>query len=340
MYVDRREAIDFASTKQKDDPKALDLLKTAMKDRFPGLRVYTVQKLNLENDSVKNGVESFLADLARNDQKSLVRAAAIEALGKYKKETYKQLFLESINDSSYSVAGNALVALASIDSTSAHREAIVLSAQPARGTLSDAINSSLFHYSVESEFNILASYFDDLPTWNDKFKAAPDFADFLKRVNNISDFRKGIDMIASLRESLPAQEGKLYLSFINGMFLNGIATDKQLSGLTEQAEYVISKLPTTKDRIPFEVPMETTLKYPGEYNYLTLNIKIIFKEGKTLNFVFPDDPPVELIPVSKNKFVLKFMEDQSIEFICNERDEVTGLLLIYPGGQINATKKK
>jgi hypothetical protein len=64
------------------------------------------------------------------------------------------------------------------------------------------------------------------------------------------------------------------------------------------------------------------------------------KEGKIFNFVFPDEPPVELIPVSKNEFTLKFMEDQTREFICNEKDEVTAIQLLYPGGQINAVKKK
>jgi hypothetical protein len=34
------------------------------------------------------------------------------------------------------------------------------------------------------------------------------------------------------------------------------------------------------------------------------------------------------------------MEDQSIEFIYNEKDEVTAIQLIYPGGQLNAAKKK
>jgi aminopeptidase N len=340
LYVDRREAIDFAATKQNDDPKALDLLKSALKDRFPGLRVYTIQKLNIENESVKNGVESLLADMAKNDPKSLVRAEAIKALGKCKKEKYKELYLKSINDSSYSIAGNALLALDAIDSAAALKQAIVLSAQPAKGTLSKAINNALFKYSGESEFDMLAARFENLPSWKDKYDAAPDFANFLKRVNNTSDFRKGIDMIASLRDSLPEQDGKLYLSFINGWILNSLATAKQSSGMTEQADYVTSKLPVAKERITFEVPMETLLKYPGEYNYLTLTINIILKEGKILNFILEGQPAVELIPVSKNKFVLKFMEDQSIEFIYNEKDEVTAIQLIYPGGQLNAAKKK
>ncbi len=34
------------------------------------------------------------------------------------------------------------------------------------------------------------------------------------------------------------------------------------------------------------------------------------------------------------------MDDQSIEFICNEKDEVTELVLTFTDGQIKAIKKK
>jgi hypothetical protein len=299
-----------------------------------------MQKLDIENESVRKAVEPLLVDLAKNDPKSLVRAAAIETLGKYKKETYKELFLKSVNDSSYSVAGNALIALGTIDSVEALNQAKILSAQVTRGVLSNAINKSLYQYSGENEFDKLAARFDNLPSWDSKYTVVYYYANFLKRVKNTSDFRKGIDMIVSFRDSIPEQKGNVYLSFINGMILNGIATAKKSSGILEQADYVTSKLPASKERMTFEVPIETLQKYPGEYYYQSLNIKIILKEGKTLNFIIADQPAVELIPISKNKFTLKFMEDQTMEFICNEKGEVTAIQLIYPGGQINAAKKK
>ncbi len=61
LYLDRREAIDFAARSQAEDPKALDLMKTALKDKYFGLRLYTMQRLNLINDSVKKSVEPLLA---------------------------------------------------------------------------------------------------------------------------------------------------------------------------------------------------------------------------------------------------------------------------------------
>ena len=119
LYLDRREAIDFAARKQGEDPKAANLLFTALKDKYAGLRVYAMQRLNLRKDSIKLAVEPLLADMAKNDKSTSVRAGAIQALGNYKKDSYKELFLKSIDDSSYSVAGNSLIALGLIDSVSA-----------------------------------------------------------------------------------------------------------------------------------------------------------------------------------------------------------------------------
>jgi hypothetical protein len=52
---------------------------------------------------------------AAKESKTLVRADAIEALRKYKKDISGELFLKSINDSSYSIAGNVLFAPGSKD---------------------------------------------------------------------------------------------------------------------------------------------------------------------------------------------------------------------------------
>ncbi len=47
LYLDRREAIMYAAGKQNEDPKALDLLKTAMTDKYKGLRIFAIRNLNI-----------------------------------------------------------------------------------------------------------------------------------------------------------------------------------------------------------------------------------------------------------------------------------------------------
>jgi aminopeptidase N len=122
LYLDRREAIDFCAQDQ-DDPKALDLLKAALHDRFFKLRGYALGKLDLKKESVKSALEPLIEGLASHEPDHTVRAKAIELLGKYKKSEYKPLFLKDLHDSSYTVAGCALEALDAIDSAAAYTAA-------------------------------------------------------------------------------------------------------------------------------------------------------------------------------------------------------------------------
>jgi hypothetical protein len=49
---------------------------------------------------------------------------------------------------------------------------------------------------------------------------------------------------------------------------------------------------------------------------------------------------MELTPLSKAKFALKYMEGYSVEFTSNEKDEVSEMLLTSPDGQVKSPKKK
>ena len=55
-YVDRKEAIDYCA-KNQDDPKALALLKTAMKDKYFPLRAFTIGELDIKKSTVKKEAE-------------------------------------------------------------------------------------------------------------------------------------------------------------------------------------------------------------------------------------------------------------------------------------------
>jgi aminopeptidase N len=101
-YVDRREAIEFASKNQKE-PKAQELLKLALKDKYHGLRNYTLAVIDMTNEEFKKSIEPILADLAKNDKKSTVRASAMGRLGSYKKPEYTEMFKAATKDSSYTV---------------------------------------------------------------------------------------------------------------------------------------------------------------------------------------------------------------------------------------------
>ena len=240
-YVDRREAIDAAAKKQ-DEPAAVELLKTALKDPYYGLRSYTLSKLDLKKENVKQAVESILTDLAKNDQKSTVRAAAISKLGEYKNPQYASLFKSAISDSSYSVSGNALLALAKIDSASAFAESKRLAQEPAKGKLADAITATLIKYGDESAGDIVLSNFEKMPLSQAKFESLQSLVEFLIKAKNTGTVKRGIDDLAKFRDDIP-ESFKDQTSPVINMMLKNILKKKEEAGLKDQADYIRTKLP-------------------------------------------------------------------------------------------------
>ncbi|MHA4812109.1 M1 family aminopeptidase [Flavitalea flava] len=240
-YVDRREAIDFAARNQ-DDPKAVDLLKAGLKDRFYKLRTFTLSKLDLKKEAVKTAVEPLLADLAAHDPNRVVKARAIDLLNEYNKSEYKALYIKAAGDSSYTVAGAALDGLSKIDSAAALTLAKKLVKEPAKGRLVAAISAVLIKYGDESSFDVISDNFAGMPVNQEKFQFLKPFMDLLSKVKNTDRVKKGVDLIVKFREAIPQAYRTQTDGFINGG-LNGVAAKKTADGLTEQADYIKSKLP-------------------------------------------------------------------------------------------------
>jgi aminopeptidase N len=241
-YLDRREAIDFASKKQ-DDPKAVEFLKMAAKDKFDGLRAFTISKLDMKKENIKKEFELIFLDLAKNDPKRLIKALAITKLGQYKNPQYESLFKAAVNDSSYTVSGNALEALYMVDSAAALMEAKRLSSQPTKGNLSSAITSVIIKSGDESSSEAILSSFEKMPLSQAKFNLLQSLSQFLGSAKTTSTVKRGIDDIVSFRDAIPESFKSQTDPFINGVILKGLATKKKEAGLQDQADYIISKLP-------------------------------------------------------------------------------------------------
>ena len=241
-YLDRREAIDAVAKKQ-DDPKAVEFLKMALKDKYKGLRSLAISKLDLKKENVKNAVEPVLLDLAKNDPVRTVKAAAIAKLGQYKKPEYAALFKSAVNDSSYTVSGNALQALSEVDSMTALSEAKRLSAQPVKGTLSSAITSVIIKSGDESSAEVILAGFEKMPLSQAKFQMLGALSDFLGKTKNMQFVKRGVDDIVAFRDAIPESFRSQTDPTINGVILKGLAAKKKEAGLQDQADYIISKLP-------------------------------------------------------------------------------------------------
>ncbi len=249
-YVDRREAIDFAS-KKLDDPKAVELLKTALTDKYPGLRNFAISKADLKKDAVKNNVESVLANLAKTDKKSTVRAAAIQKLGEYKKPEYAGLFKSAVNDSSYTVAGNALTALSKVDPAASAAIVKQLADKPMKGVLQEVVMNEVLKSGDESIADKIIGDFSKMPMSQGKFQSLNGISTYLSAIKNTEKIKWGVDEIVKFRDAVPENFRNQTDPFINGVVLKGILTKKDKeakdnagnTSLQELVNYIKSKLP-------------------------------------------------------------------------------------------------
>ena len=248
-YLDRLEAIQFVA-KNQDDPKALELIKTALKDKFHGLRNTTLYSLDLENEKVKQAVEPILADLAKNDKKSTVRANAISQLSGYKKAAYVPLFKSAAADSSYSVSGSALNALLEVDKDAAMAIAKELDKKPAKGILKNSLQGAKAASGDESLEEEIIGEFIKMPVSQQKFNALGTLGIYLGALKNNEKVKAAVDEIIKFREAIPSQYRVQTDPYINET-LQGIAMKKEEAlkadagnnALKELVDYIKSKIP-------------------------------------------------------------------------------------------------
>lgn len=233
-FLDRKEAVDFAS--ESDDPQAFEFLKSAVKDKYAGIRSYTLMKLDWRQARVRTEMEPILAELSANDPKSTVRATAMSVLGSYGSEKYRDLFAKNLTDSSYAIAGAALDGLMMIDSSAAISEAKKMAQGKMKGKLMEAVTRVLMISGDPAVVDKLITTFDKMPFSQSKFNLVQPFTQMLMKVDDDGNFRKGVDMIIAFRDQIPADYG--LAPYINNL-LNAVAASKQNK---DQVEYIRSKV--------------------------------------------------------------------------------------------------
>ncbi len=90
------------------------VLRDALDDPFWKFRQMAVNALEDYEGQKIHQIEEKLVQIARNDDKSLVRADATHMLFTHFGDNYTHLFEEALNDSSYMVVGTAIYALSSV----------------------------------------------------------------------------------------------------------------------------------------------------------------------------------------------------------------------------------
>ena len=80
-------------------------------------------------------------------------------------------------------------------------------------------------------------------------------------------------------------------------------------------------------------------KYEGEYELSGTTVKVYTKGESTLYVFVPGQPEYELVPNEKDKFALKVMTGYFVQFVTNDKGDVTDVTFIQPNGSFKAKRK-
>jgi aminopeptidase N len=115
LYLDRYEAISKLAEKAKDSLAAQTLV-SALSDKFWGIRLDAIDGLKEIRPGYEKEIMEKLKVLAQKDEKSTVRAVAIDYLsGHYKDAELETIYKNGINDRSYYVQSSSLGAIAKLN---------------------------------------------------------------------------------------------------------------------------------------------------------------------------------------------------------------------------------
>lgn len=136
------------------------------------------------------------------------------------------------------------------------------------------------------------------------------------------------------------EDDKGFIDTTGMSFLAQFSTN--LSGYIESVSFNLE--PTVKPivftRAAKNVSKASLQTYAGEYEISGITIKIYTKDANGLYMLVPWQPEYTMVPIDTDKFTVKTLSGYSIEFIRNEKKEITGINLIQPNGTFKATKKK
>lgn len=195
-YLDRKEALDFFAKKNMPE------IAKGLYDKYSGLRTYSIQKISGTPYKSDKVVLEEMERIAKSDFSKKTRAAAIKFLSKNGDASNKAIFEQAVNDSSYSVAGAGLSALAAFDPDHAYTLAKKLNVD-SKGALREAINSLLYSQGKEEDFDLLSKSYNDMGFSFEKLGSTSKFAEYLSKLNNFNNIKKGIDDIITFYNAVP-----------------------------------------------------------------------------------------------------------------------------------------
>ena len=240
-FMDRNEALNEAAQNLKNT-EAQQLMQDAMKDSFYVIRAKAIHSFNPA--SINEKIEKLIYQMAAKDPSNEVREEAIKTLGDLHKEIYQKDFIVWTKDSSYTIAGAALMALDGIDSLDSKSIATNFSKLPIKNRLNGAVTEILTKYGDESVFDFIADKYEALNIQsNEKFYMTPAFSQLLIKTNDEKKFKRGIDLIVAFREAIPINYHPQTDPYFNTKILGEVLKAKKQKGQQNLVDIVSANLP-------------------------------------------------------------------------------------------------
>ena len=155
-YLDRKEALEYFADNK------LSNLSIGLNDKYHGLRLFTLQKIDQAKGYTVPAVLSVIEQIADKDPDKLVQAKALEILVKQNDKKYEPLFTKYVNDSSYSVSGAALDGLSKLEPAQAYSLAKKYG-KDAKGKLGNVVANIVMKNATEDDFNIILENYKNSP---------------------------------------------------------------------------------------------------------------------------------------------------------------------------------
>ena len=109
-FANRVGAIAYAS-KNPTNTISQQILAKALADPDADLAATAIQGVDLSNPAVRKSTEKTILTLAEKSEASVIRASAIQKLGKTKDKKYKNIILNGVTDKSYQVIASSIMAI-------------------------------------------------------------------------------------------------------------------------------------------------------------------------------------------------------------------------------------
>jgi aminopeptidase N len=195
LFVDRREAIEFAAKDQTIAANRATLL-AALNDKFYTNRQVAIESLKLDDKAVAKVAAPALRKLAASEKEPWVQASLLGSLAKLKDKKDEGYFNRQLSSQSYNVQGAALRALSMVQPGQALNRARAYKAT-AQGALAHAVTEVYAKNGGQAEWAFVRDQFDAARPQG-KFNMMEPLATMSGRLDDAASITEGITRLKDL----------------------------------------------------------------------------------------------------------------------------------------------